>query len=507
MRRRPGRSAGAAGPDRWILNRGLGIPIFLAVMFVVFWVTQVVGGAFVDFFDLLGGTLFVETPRFILGRLGAPHPVIALLADGLGAGLQTMATFLTPIGCMFLCLAILEDSGYMARAAFVMDRAMGWVGLPGKSFVPLLVGFGCSVPAIMATRTLESRRDRMLTIFMTPFMSCGAKLPVYVIFGAAFFPDNPGRSVFLIYVTGIVLGILTGLLLKRTLFTGAPSHFIMELPPYHRPRLRSIMMNVWERLRMFAIRAGKVIVPMVLVLGVLNSVGRDGSLGHADSGSSLLSGLGRTTTPVFEPMGVGRENWPATVAIFSGLFAKEALIGTLNSLYGQNRRLAEGEAGALESEAAVSEFDFLGGIAAAFRTLPEGLAKIAASVTVPLGLAGAESGGMEPAAIADGADASLFADLRRGFPQGANQAFAYLLFILLYVPCFAAMGAAFNELGRLYGIILMVYLTVLGWSVATLYYQLTLGRQWLWIAVPCALLAAMAGGFALMGRYRRIPLR
>lgn len=488
--------------DRWILNRWLGIPFFLAVMGTVFWMTQIVGGAFIDFFDTLGGTLFVETPRFLLEKIHAPAFAVALVADGLGAGLQTMATFLPPIFFMFLCLAILEDSGYMARAAFVMDRAMGWLGLPGKSFVPLLVGFGCSVPAILATRTLESRRDRFLTIFMTPFMSCGAKLPVYVVFGAAFFADNPGYLVFRIYLAGMLLAVLTGLLLKHTLFTGAPSHFIMELPPYHAPRMKYILLNVWERLKMFIFRAGKVIVPMVLLLGLLNTLGRDGTFGNENSRNSLLASVGTTMTPVFEPMGVEPDNWPATVAIFTGLFAKEAVIGTMNSLYGQNSRM---EAGRDPAPAAAAGFDFWQGIKDAFLTLPKGLAGIVHSLTDPLGLR----------VISDDAsafdkhlddEASLFANMRGAFSQGRDQAFAYLLFILLYVPCFAAMGAAFRELGTRYGIVLMAYLTVLGWSVATLYYQLTLGHRALWIVVPCVLLIAMFAGFTIMGRRRRIPL-
>jgi ferrous iron transport protein B len=490
--------------DRWLLNRWLGIPCFLAIMAIVFWMTQVVGGAFIAFFDLLGGTLFVETPRFLLQWLHAPPVAIALVADGLGVGLQTMATFLPPIFFMFLCLALLEDSGYMARAAFVMDRAMGWLGLPGKSFVPLLVGFGCSVPAILATRTLESRRDRFLTIFMTPFMSCGAKLPVYVVFGAAFFADNPGQLVFRIYLTGMILGVLTGLLLKRTLFTGAPSHFIMELPPYHLPRLKYMFLNVWDRLRMFIFRAGKVIVPMVLLLGILNTVGRDGTLGNENTRNSLLASAGTTMTPLFEPMGVERDNWPATVAIFSGLFAKEAVIGTMNSLYGQNRQAGET---AVEKTPETSLRAVLGqGIGTAFHTLPGSLAGIARSLVRPFGLSSADE--QYPAFTGEGGegDESLFASMRSAFSQGRNQAFAYLLFILLYVPCFAAMGVAFRELGRVYGLVLVVYLTVLGWSVATLYYQITIGRQWIWMATPCALLLAMSGGFYLMGRRRRIPL-
>jgi len=397
---------------------------------------------------------------------------------------------------MFFCLAILEDSGYMARAAFVMDRFMRWLGLPGKSFVPLLVGFGCSVPAIMATRALASKRDRFLTIFMTPFMSCGAKLPVYVVFGAAFFADSPGKLVFLIYLAGMVLGVLTELLLKKTLFRGAPSHFIMELPPYHLPRLKHILLHSWDRLKVFIFRAGQVIVPMVLVLGVLNTIGTDGSIGNDDSDKSVLAAVGTAFTPVFEPMGVEKDNWPATVAIFSGLFAKEAVIGTMTSLYGQNADVAADPA---------EPYSLWRGVRAAFATIPDGLAGIAGALLDPLGFRDV-SGDEAAVAEAVGTETSVFANMRAAFPHGRHQAFAYLLFILLYVPCLAAMGAAFRELGNFYGVVMMVYLTVLGWSVATLHYQIALAREPLWIAVPAALLAALVVSFAIMGRRRKIPL-
>jgi len=497
--------------DKFILNRFLGIPFFLLVMYLVFWVTQTVGGAFIDFFDIAGGTIFVEGTKYLLAKFSAPGWLVALLSGGVGAGVQTMATFIPPIFFMFFCLSLLEDSGYMARAAFVMDRFMRWLGLPGKSFVPLLVGFGCSVPAIMATRTLDNRRDRFLTIFMTPFMSCGAKMPVYALFGAAFFGDRAGRMVFWIYLSGIVLAILTGLLLKATLFQGEPSHFIMELPPYHLPRMRHILLHTWDRLKVFIFRAGRVIVPMVLLLGFLNSVGRDGSFGNGDSKNSLLCLAGTAITPVFEPMGIEKENWPASVSIFTGLFAKEAVVGTLNSLYGQMNEGAASKADEAAKEAAAqgeeqeSPYSLWGGLAEAFATLPDNLSGVLGGLADPFGF-GAVSGDEKAVAEELDADLSVFTNMRARFTKGPHQAFAYLLFILLYVPCMAAMGAAFRELGRGYGLLLMGYLTVLGWSVATLYYQFTLGHQTVWILTACALLALMFGGFWLLGRKRKIQL-
>ena len=489
--------------DRVVLNRFLGIPIFLGMMYLVFWFTQAVGGAFIDCLDGIGDTVFVSGLGWLMARIHAPEWLIAVVANGAGTAIQTVLTFLPPVGFMFLALSVLEDSGYMARAAFVMDRFMRWIGLPGKSFVPMLVGFGCSVPAIMATRTLESKRDRFLTVFMAPFMSCGAKLPIWVLFGAAFFPQNPGKLVFLIYVTGIVLGVATGLALKHTLFQGAPTHFIMELPPYHCPRPKHILLHAWERLKIFIWRAGKFIVPMVLVLGVLNTIGTDGSIGHEDSDESLLSVVGKAITPVFEPIGVEPENWPASVAIFTGLFAKESVIGTMKGLYGQQDARAKDEEG-VATDAEDGEYSFWGGIGEALATIPENLSAVFGRLADPLDLRGAE----EEVEDEDCAEETSVAvdSLRRHFPKGFHQVFSFLLFVLLYVPCLAATGVVYREIGKFYGTIFVGYLTVLGWSVATIYHAVAVSGSVIWLVVGCGLVAAMFGGFWAYGRKHRVDM-
>ncbi|MEL7039152.1 MAG: Fe(2+) transporter permease subunit FeoB, partial [Cyanobacteria bacterium J06592_8] len=315
--------------DQVVLNRWFGIPIFLGVMYLMFLFTINVGSAFIDFFDILAGAIFVDGLAHVLNNVAAPGWLIAFLADGIGSGIQTVATFIPVIGFMFLFLSLLEDSGYMARAAFVMDRMMRFIGLPGKSFVPMLVGFGCNVPAIMATRTLENSRDRLMTIMMNPFMSCGARLPVYALFAAAFFPVGGQNIVFGLYLIGILAAIFTGLVMKHTLLKGQISPFVMELPPYHLPRMKGVLLRTWDRLRAFLWKAGKVIVLMVMILGLLNSLGTDGSFGNQDSKDSVLSVTSKAVTPVFAPMGITQENWPATVGIFTGVFAKEAMVGTL----------------------------------------------------------------------------------------------------------------------------------------------------------------------------------
>jgi ferrous iron transport protein B len=381
-----------------------------------------------------------------------------------------------------------------------MDRFMRWIGLPGKSFVPMLVGFGCSVPAIMSTRTLESKRDRFLTVFMVPFMSCGAKLPIWVLFAAAFFPENPGRLVFFIYITGIVLGIVTGLILKHTLFQGEPTHFIMELPPYHMPRARHIFLHTWERLKIFIWRAGKFIVPMVLVLGMLNTVGTDGSIGDAGRKDSLLSSLGKSITPVFEPIGVEKDNWPASVSVFTGLFAKESVIGTMKGLYGQmDAQGGEPAAAASEDES----YSLIGGLKEAFASIPDNLSGVLGGFIDPLGLGSAEE---ELQGDGKAENDAAIDSLRRHFPKGVHQMFSFLLFVLLYVPCLAATGIVFREIGKFYGVVFVGYLTLLGWSVATIYHAVMVSHSGLWFCIGAGVLASMFGGFWLYGKKHRVDM-
>ena len=222
----------------------------------------------------------------------------------------------------------------MARAAFVMDRSLRAIGLPGKAFIPMLVGFGCNVPGIMAARTLENERDRTLTVLLNPFMSCGARLPVYVLFAGVFFPKIGGAVIFALYLTGILLAIGSGLLFRRTILKGDATTFVMELPPYHLPRAVAIVHHTWERLKEFILRAGRVILILVLVLSFLWSIGTDGSFGNQTSDKSVLSAVSRFVTPLFEPMGITSGNWPATLGLITGTFGKELVVGTLNTFYG-----------------------------------------------------------------------------------------------------------------------------------------------------------------------------
>ena len=664
--------------DAVLLNRWAALPIFLVIMYLVFWIAVTIGSAFIDFFDVLFGAIFVDGLGYLLGDvLGCPSFVTAILADGIGAGIQTVSTFIPVIFFMFLCLSFLEDSGYMARAAFVADRFMRFLGLPGRAFVPMMVGFGCGVPGIMGSRVLESKRERFLTIFLVPFMSCGARLPVYALFAAAFFGKMAGTVVFLLYLAGVLFAVAYGLFLKKSLFQGQASNFVMELPPYHLPKFKSLMIHCWQRLRDYIWRAGKVITLAVAILGFLNSfgivekavdenapadepAGFEFTAGNGDSENSLLSTIGKAITPVFEPFGVEKENWPASVSLFTGLLAKEAVIGTMNSLYsmaGENAEapaeepkaeepaaetpaaeapapeqvaaadsanadsavaaadtnkaaepaaepaavaaadsaatdsavVADSAAAPAEAAEAAEEKaeeekvliagvdecpaeeeeeggapDIKGAVLEALGSIPANLSEVFGSLTDILGTAGElegqeaaelkketldkitdakvltceefaaietfgeeeedektreavfeklaaagltldedEMGALEEGDLSETAD--IYANLRSYFHNpdkngnpvdGFNwQVFAFLIFILLYVPCLAAMGVVAREIGLGLAILMATVQTILAWAVAVLLYQVPVGGDTKWIVA--AIVALVGTGIFL----------
>ena len=680
--------------DAVLLNRWAALPIFLVIMYLVFWIAVTIGSAFIDFFDVLFGAIFVDGLGYVLGDvLGCPSFVTAILADGIGAGIQTVSTFIPVIFFMFLCLSFLEDSGYMARAAFVADRFMRFLGLPGRAFVPMMVGFGCGVPGIMGSRVLESKRERFLTIFLVPFMSCGARLPVYALFAAAFFGKMAGTVVFLLYLAGVLFAVVYGLFLKKSLFQGQASNFVMELPPYHLPKFKSLMIHCWQRLRDYIWRAGKVITLAVAVLGFLNSfgivekavdenaptnepAGFEFTAGNGDSENSLLSVIGKAITPVFEPFGVEKENWPASVSLFTGLLAKEAVIGTMNSLYsmvGENaeapadgstpstssgtetstEKVAEpAEAPAPEQAAAATDSasldsnvipasepespigemadqvrhdgeevatvdstaapadgstssptdkvtepaevaaaeekplivgidecpaeeeeedgapDIKGAVLEALGSIPANLAEVFGSLTDPLGTTGElegqeaaelkketldkitdakvltceeyaaietfgeeeedektreavfaklaaaglelsedEMGALEEGDLSETAD--IYANLRSYFHNpdkngnpvdGFNwQVFAFLIFILLYVPCLAAMGVVAREIGLGLAVLMATVQTLLAWAIAVLLYQVPVGGNMTWIVAAIVVLVGTGIFLKLFG--------
>ncbi|MCF7793054.1 MAG: Fe(2+) transporter permease subunit FeoB [Candidatus Cloacimonetes bacterium] len=441
--------------DKFVLNRYLSVPIFFFVMYLVFMLTINVGAPFVDFFDQFVGAIFVDGLGNLLLSWHFPAWLITILATGIGGGIQAVSTFIPPIFFMFFSLSILEDSGYMSRAAFVMDRFMRFIGLPGKAFIPMIVGFGCNVPAIMATRTLDNGKDRILTILINPLMSCGARLPVYAFFATVFFPRNGGFIIFIIYLTGIILAILSGLLFKKTLFKGETSTFVMELPSYHIPTFNGIMMHTWHRLKGFLLRAGKVIIFVVLLLTFLNSIGTDGSFGNEDSSNSILSFAGKQITPVFRPMGISNDNWPATVGLITGIFAKETVVGSINTLYSQMDENVETD----------NEFDLKSGIMVAIKAIPDGFKELGRTIFDPLGI-GAET---ETETSLD-FEAGTYTEMRQRF-SSKNAAFAYLLFVLIYMPCVAVVAIIQKEIGTKWAVFSVAYLTGLAWIISTIFYQ------------------------------------
>lgn len=438
--------------DKIVLHRVFALPIFFAMMYLMFLFAINIGGAFQDFFDISTDTIFVQGSAWLLQQLHAPSWLIALVANGIGKGINTTLTFIPVIASMFFFLSLLETSGYMARAAFVVDKAMRAMGLPGKSFVPMIVGFGCNVPAIMAARTLDSERDRLLTIMMSPFMSCSARLAIYAVFVAAFFPTGGQNIVFALYLIGIFMAVFTGFLLRKTTLKGQASPLILELPAYHKPSMKRLYKETAMRLRYFVMRAGKLIIPICILLGGLNAITLSGDFSSVEANAqSVLSLMGKWITPLFAPMGIHQDNWPATVGLLTGMLAKEVVVGTLNSLYSQVGHLGE---------AAAANFDFWVGIKAALWSIPNNLMQLSSALSNPV--------------LASAADSQLsqtvYGMMAERF-DGKVGAFAYLLFILLYVPCVSTMAAIRQEANTTYMWVSVAWSFIVAYTTAVLFYQ------------------------------------
>lgn len=319
--------------DKVLTHRIFAIPIFLAIMSLVFYLTFGILGAFLSDSLSLGISFVVGWADKGLETLGINPAIHSLVIDGIFAGIGSVLSFLPVVVLLFFFLSILEDTGYMARVAFVMDHLLRRIGLSGKSFVPMLIGFGCSVPAIMATRTLSSDRDRKMTMILIPFMSCSAKLPIYAVFTAVFFARNQAFVMVILYVTGMVMAVLSGLLLKNTIFKGESVPFILELPSYRFPSGKSILLHMWEKAKDFLQRAFTVIFIATILIWFLQYF--DFHFNHVtDSGKSILASLGTLIAPVFSPLGFG--DWRASTALLTGLSAKEAVVSTLAVLIGAN---------------------------------------------------------------------------------------------------------------------------------------------------------------------------
>lgn len=473
--------------DRFVLNRFLAFPVFLLVMYLLFMFAINIGSAFIDWFDIMGTVLFVEGPRQLMQSAGFPDWLTTFLADGVGGGVQLVGTFIPVIGCLFLGLSFLEDSGYIARVAFIVDRALKKLGLPGKSFVPLIVGFGCNVPAVMATRALDREPDRILTTIMAPYMSCGARLTVYALFATAFFPHNGQNVVFALYLTGVAVAIFSALMVRRYLIAEPHGVFLLELPAYHLPTLKGLCLQTWQRLKGFVVRAGKAIVSVVIILNVVNSLGTDGSFGNQNTEKSMLSAIGRSITPAFAPMGLTADNWPATVGIFTGFFAKEVVVGTLDALYAPR-----------DSD---ERFDLAQGVNDAFASIPANLEGLGALLLDPLGLDLGDTSDVAAQAEAQAIEVGTIGAMQAAF-NGQIGAFAYLLFILLYMPCVATIGVIYKEIGGFWAVFSATWSLVIAYATAVCVYQLGGGAATLADALLVVIPVLGAATLAFIGLIR-----
>ena len=451
--------------DRIMTHRIWGIPIFLVMMWFVFKFTTDVATPFFNWVEYLINEPLTRWVHAILELLGASGTWIdSLINDGMIAGVGGVLVFIPVLMFLYLALAILEDSGYMARAAFVMDRLMHALGLHGKSFVPMVVGFGCTVSAFYATRTLENRKDKILTGLLVPFMSCGARLPVYVLFAAIFFPENTSLVVFGMYALGIALAILIGLALKNTFFQEKEeTPFVIELPPYRMPTIKSLWFHMWERTSAFLRHATSIILIASLVLWFLQAIPVKGNGTFADTPveNSSYAGIASLAAPVFQPLGFG--SWEASGALVSGLVAKEVVVSTFSQIYGIDPEEAD-----IDTEAQTPTFlQDLGQIIVRFGQAAINTIK---SIPIVIGI------NLLPEESAETQSTNLMTAIRQGFDHtsnghGALAGLAFMIFVLIYTPCMASLAAERQELGTRWMWVSIFGQLSLAWLVSFIVFQ------------------------------------
>lgn len=395
--------------DKILTNRLLGLPIFAGLMYLVFWFTFNIGNIFLDIIDGWFGA-FGESAASALESSGVAPWLQSLIVDGIIGGVGGVLVFVPNIVFLFIAIALLEDSGYMARVAFIMDRAMRRIGLSGKAFIPMLMGFGCTVPAVMGTRTLEDENDRLATMLVAPFMSCGARLPIYVLFAGVFFPGNEGVVVWSLYILGIIVAVIAALIFKKTIFKGKASPFVMELPPYRIPTFKVTGSLVWERTKGYLLRAGTIIFAASIVIWFI--LGFNFS-GVADMGDSIGASIGKVVAPIFKPLGFG--SWKAALSLITGLLAKEVVVSSMAVIYGLGEAVGE--------------------------------------------------------AAMDG-NVSGFAEALKTVGFTSLSAYAFMVFSLLYTPCIAVIGAFKKESNSWKWTIFSIgYQFVVAWAFGMLVFQ------------------------------------
>lgn len=446
--------------DKVLTSRVLGIPIFLAVMWIIFKITTDLSAPMLDWVDgVIGGPI----SRWVVALLewiglGGTW-VESLMVDGIIAGVGGVLVFVPVMAFLYVALALLEDSGYMARAAFVMDRLMHGLGLHGKSFLPMIVGFGCTVPALMATRTLDNEKDRILTGLLVPFMSCGARLPVYILLASIFFPENSGMVIFWLYVFGIVVAILIGLLLKNTLFKGkAQSPFVLELPPYRLPTLKGVWIHMWERTSAFLRKAWSLILITSVIIWLLLAIPVGGGrFTEVPVNNSAFASVSKVIAPVFNPLGFG--DWKMSGPLVTGFVAKEVVISTMNQVYDLEK----------VEEEEVEQTSFLEDIGEILVSFINAVWDTIKSIPLIIGVDVFEAEDEPEQTVLMNAVEAGFEETSNG--HGALASVGYMAFVLLYTPCMVAVAAEKKELGAKWMWLSIFGQLAIAWIAAFLIFQ------------------------------------
>jgi len=433
--------------DKVVLNRFFGIPIFFAAMWLVFKLTFDISTPFADWLDGLIVGPFTRWTEAILGFMHAPDWTVSLATEGIIGGVGSVLVFVPVIFAMMFFITFLEGSGYMARAAFVMDRAMHTIGLHGKSFIPMLLGFGCNVPSIYATRTLENQKDKVLTALLCPLMSCGARLPVYVLFVGAFFSAQSGTVIWSLYLLGMAMAIVMGIIFKKTLFKGESPMFIMELPPYRMPSFKNLMVHTWEKGKHFLLKAGTYILAVAILTWFLLNL----PWGVENKKDSFLGMTGQVIAPVLGPLGFG--NWEAASSLITGVIAKEIVVGTMGQIYAA-------EAGKEETKEVPALGEDFKEIGVSFgNAVKDSVVNVFS--TIGIATISAEQ---------DEEQAGLIPRIQGVFTP--LSAYAFMAFVLLYMPCVIVLIAMRHEFRTWkWAGIAFAYEAVLAWVVAFVIYQ------------------------------------
>lgn len=437
--------------DAIFLNKVLSIPLFLLIIYGVLLITMNIHIIFSGLIDAIAGIVFVDLPKEYLSNY-LPEVILIILADGIGGGIQTMLTFLPIIFTLFFLLGILEQSGYMARQAFIADGIMQKLGLPGKAFISLVMGLGCTAACSSGCRTLERESDRRLSLMISPSVSCSAKLPVYIYLCFIAFGIMAVNMVFLLYFLGILFAVINGIFLSKSLFKASPLPFIIDLPDYRMPDFLSLLKNSYIRVKNFLIGLGKTIIPIIALITFLGSISFKGEIVSIDSSDSILAKSSSFVTPVLSPMGINDDNWQATLSVITGFLAKEVVVATLDAVYFPAAEEEEGNSSLLK-DAKASFNDFTDQL---FNRNHLDVFDVGSSYS-----------------LLDNIESKK--DILYGKFNGFAGMFAFLLFILIYTPCISAMGAIAREISGKWAWVVGLWSVFNAFMIASLFYQVTTG--------------------------------